>query len=60
MKQLFTKQEIDIQSKIIAKQINDKHRDDKTPVIFVGLLNGCFMFYSDFLKILHLILSVIL
>ena len=50
MKQLFTQQEIDIQSKIVAKQINDKHRDDKTPVIFVGLLNGCFMFYSDFLK----------
>ena len=45
MKQLFTQQEIDIQSKIVAKQINDK-----TPVIFVGLLNGCFMFYSDFLK----------
>ena len=50
MKQLFTQQEIDIQSKIVAKQINDKHRDDKTPVVFVGLLNGCFMFYSDFIK----------
>ena len=50
MKQLITEKEIDIQSKIIAKQINDKHRDDKTPVVFVGLLNGCFMFYSDFIK----------
>ncbi len=50
MKQLITEKEIDIQSKIVAKQINDKHRGDKTPVVFVGLLNGCFMFYSDFIK----------
>jgi hypoxanthine phosphoribosyltransferase len=50
MKQLITEKQIDIQSKIVAKQINDKHRDDKTPVVFVGLLNGCFMFYSDFVK----------
>jgi hypoxanthine phosphoribosyltransferase len=50
MNQLFTEKEIDIQSKIVAKQINDKHRGDKTPVVFVGLLNGCFMFYSDFIK----------
>ena len=50
MKQLFTEKEIEIQSKIVAKQINDKHRGDKTPVVFVGLLNGCFMFYSDFVK----------
>ena len=50
MKQLITEKEIDIQSKIVAKQINDKHKGDKTPVVFVGLLNGCFMFYSDFIK----------
>ena len=50
MKQLITEKQIDIQSKIVAKQINDKHRGDKTPVVFVGLLNGCFMFYSDFIK----------
>ena len=50
MKQLITEKDIDIQSKIVAKQINDKHKGDKTPVVFVGLLNGCFMFYSDFIK----------
>ncbi len=50
MKQLITEKQIDIRSKIVAKQINDKHRGDKTPVVFVGLLNGCFMFYSDFIK----------
>jgi hypoxanthine-guanine phosphoribosyltransferase len=38
MKQLLTEKEIEIQSKIVAKQINDKHRGDKTPVVFVGLL----------------------
>ena len=55
MKQLITEKEIDIQSKIVAKQINDKHRGDKTPVVFVGLLNGCFMFYYiniDYVKFL--------
>jgi len=50
MNRLFTEKEIDIQSKIVAKQINDKHKGVKTPVVFVGLLNGCFMFYSDFVK----------
>ena len=50
MRELFTEKEIDIQSKIVAKRINDKHQGDKTPIVFVGLLNGCFMFYSDFIK----------
>ena len=50
MRELLTEKEIDIQSKIVAKRINDKHQGDKTPVVFVGLLNGCFMFYSDFIK----------
>ena len=50
MKQLFSQKQIDIQTKIVAKQINDNHRGDITPVVFIGLLNGCFMFYSDLVK----------
>jgi hypoxanthine phosphoribosyltransferase len=50
MEPLFTPKQLDIQIKIVAKQINDEHRGDNTPIIFVGLLNGCFMFYSDLVK----------
>ncbi len=50
MKLLFTEMDIHIQTKILAKKINDTHREDPTPIIMVGLLNGCFMFYSDLMK----------
>lgn len=46
-----------ITEKIIAEKIKDlaininlKHHNDDTPVVFVGILNGCFMFYSDLIK----------
>ena len=47
MKPLLLEKDIWIKTKILAKQISDKHRGDKTPVVLIGLLNGCFMFYSD-------------
>jgi len=50
MKILFDKKEIEFQTKIIAKQITDDHRGDKTPIIMVGLLNGAFMFYADLVR----------
>ena len=50
MRELITAKDIDIQTKIIGKQIADNHRGDKTPVIMVGLLNGCFAFYSDLVR----------
>jgi hypoxanthine phosphoribosyltransferase len=50
MKELITSHEIDIQTKITAKQISAQHRGDKTPVVMVGLLNGCFAFYSDLVR----------
>ena len=50
MKELITAKDIEIQTKIIGKQIADNHRGDKTPVIMVGLLNGCFAFYSDLVR----------
>lgn len=54
MKELFTPKEIEIQTKIIAKRISDEHRNDKTPVVIVGLLNGCFMFYADLVRYLNI------
>jgi len=47
---LFTKEEIDFKTKLLAKQISDEHRTDGTPVIFICLLKGGFMFFSDLVK----------
>ena len=50
MKQLIPAKDIDIQTKILAKQISATHKGDRTPVVMVGLLNGAFMFYSDLVR----------
>ena len=50
MRELITAKDIEIQTKIIGKRIADDHRGDKTPVIMVGLLNGCFAFFSDLVR----------
>lgn len=50
MLELIGEKEINIRTKIVAKQITDEHRGDKTPVVMVGLLNGCFAFYSDLVR----------
>ena len=50
MRELINTKDIDIQTKIIGKQIADDHRGDKTPIVMVGLLNGCFAFYSDLVR----------
>ena len=50
MKELISESKIHIKTKILAKQISDIHKGDKTPVVMVGLLNGAFMFYSDLVR----------
>ena len=50
MRELLSAKDIDIQTKIIAKQISDDHRGDRTPIVMVGLLNGAFMFYADLVR----------
>ena len=50
MKQLIPAKDIDIQTKILAKQISATHKGDRTPVVMIGLLNGAFMFYSDLVR----------
>ena len=41
-----------LQAKIIqlANVINQSEKSSKTPVVFVGILNGAFMFFSDLVK----------
>jgi hypoxanthine phosphoribosyltransferase len=50
MRELINAKDIDFKTKIIGKQISDKHKGDKTPVVMVGLLNGCFAFYADLVR----------
>ena len=50
MLELIGEKEINIRTKIVAKQIAAEHKGDKTPVVMVGLLNGCFAFYSDLVR----------
>ena len=50
MEQAISEKDLDIQTKIIAKRITDKHRGDSTPIVMVCILNGGFMFFSDLVK----------
>ena len=50
MTELFNAEDIRFQTQLLAKQISDNHRGDGTPIVMVGLLNGCFAFYSDLVR----------
>lgn len=44
---IIKKEDIDFKTKILAKNISDEHRTDGSPVVFICLLTGGFMFFSD-------------
>ena len=50
MEKAISEKDLNIKIKILAKQINDAHRGDPTPVVMVCILNGGFMFFSDLVK----------
>lgn len=50
MRELITPSELEIQIKILAKSLSDDHKDDKTPVVAICILNGGFMFFTDFIR----------
>ena len=58
MEQAISEKDLDIKIKILAKQINDKHRDDPTPVELVCILNGGFMFFSDLVKQINIPIEI--
>jgi len=58
MEQAISKKDLDIKIKILAKQINDEHRNDPTPVVLVCILNGGFMFFSDLVKQINIPIEV--
>ena len=46
MKVLFKKSQIENRIKEIGIQILNRHKEENTPIVLVGVLNGGFMFYS--------------
>jgi hypoxanthine phosphoribosyltransferase len=50
MIELFGKEQIELRTKVLAKNISDKHKNDKTPIVMVCVLNGGFMFYTELVK----------
>jgi hypoxanthine phosphoribosyltransferase len=58
MEQAISEKDLDIKIKILAKQINDEHRNDPVPVVLVCILNGGFMFFSDLVKQINIPIEV--
>ena len=58
MEQAISEKELDFKIKLIAKKINDEHRDDPTPVVLVCILNGGFMFFSDLVKQINIPIEI--
>jgi hypoxanthine phosphoribosyltransferase len=50
MKELIDPKKLQIKIKILAKQLSDDHVDDKTPIVAICILNGGFMFFTDFVR----------
>ena len=50
MIELFGPQQVELRTRILAKNISDEHRGDKTPVVMICVLNGGFMFYTELVK----------
>ena len=50
MQEAISEKDLSFEIKILAKRINDEHRGDSTPIVFVCVLNGGFMFFSDLVK----------
>jgi hypoxanthine phosphoribosyltransferase len=54
MSVLYREKQITDKIRDLAININFKHHSDDTPIVFIGILNGAFMFFSDLMKEIHL------
>jgi hypoxanthine phosphoribosyltransferase len=45
---LFSQEQIEARCKELGKQISEHYKDE--PIVAVGILRGCYLFYSDLLK----------
>ena len=55
MKVLFEKSQIENRIKEIGIQILNRHKEETTPIVLIGVLNGGFMFYSKLVDQLALL-----
>jgi hypoxanthine phosphoribosyltransferase len=55
MKVLFEKPQIENRIKEIGIQILNRHKEETTPIVLIGVLNGGFMFYSKLVDQLALL-----
>ena len=55
MKELRSKERIQARVESLATLLNTQHeqKQQDTPPVFIGLLNGCFMFYTDLVRNLN-------
>jgi Hypoxanthine-guanine phosphoribosyltransferase len=54
MTELINSEAIYARTKILAKEITIKHKNDGTPIVFICLLYGGFMFFSELVKSIDL------
>lgn len=47
---IFGEEEIKEALQRITLSLNVKHYHDSTPIVFIGVLNGCFMFFADLVR----------
>ena len=50
MKEVLSKEELQSRISDLATVISETESNNFTPVVFVGILNGAFMFFSDLVK----------
>ena len=50
MKEVISEQDLQDRISKLALTIHKTEFDNKTPMVFVGILNGAFMFFSDLVK----------
>ena len=58
MKKVITESALQARIIQLANTINQSENHSKTPVVFVGILNGAFMFFSDLVKKIELPIEI--
>ena len=58
MKKVISEQDLQDRISKLALAIHKNEFDSKTPMVFVGILNGAFMFFSDLVKKIELPIEI--
>ena len=58
MKKVISEQDLQDRISKLALAIHKTEFDSKTPIVFVGVLNGAFMFFSDLVKKIKLPMEI--